>query len=134
MQTMIAEYAGMTPAESEIVDYLVEAGPTTAGVLAQKARLSRSTLSAMLLRLEKLSYITREEDPTDRRKSIISPNFHTLGQKVQPFFVSHGKAFDVITDAYSSDEVAFLISHYNKMTHLYQKQIDAIRQLVEADD
>jgi DNA-binding MarR family transcriptional regulator len=126
MRALIAERAGMNVADAELVDYVLDLREASAKDLAEAMHLSKSTITSMLDRLERTGFITREIDGADRRRIVIRPNLELIGERIRPFYVAHGKDFLELTEGYSDDELRFLTNHYERMTDLYNKQVQQL--------
>jgi DNA-binding MarR family transcriptional regulator len=68
-----AERLGLHPTEWECVGLLIDALPTslTAGQIAEETGLTTGAVTGLLDRLEGKRWVTRERDPTDRRRVIV---------------------------------------------------------------
>lgn len=64
----VAEKTGMTPSQIVVLQIVAQAGQPNAGAVAETARLSQATVTAILDRLEERGLVTRERDPGDRRR------------------------------------------------------------------
>jgi DNA-binding MarR family transcriptional regulator len=70
---VIAAVQGVHPTDLIAASYLHEAGPTTAGRLAEVVGLSTGAMTACIDRLERAGIAKRDADSNDRRKVIIKP-------------------------------------------------------------
>lgn len=61
----------LNPAQGRIVYALWKEAPLSQSQLVEKTRLDKSTLTAMLERLEKAGQIIRSPDPKDRRSKLV---------------------------------------------------------------
>ena len=55
-----------------VLDALQQVGPSSQQHLAKHFNVSAGTMSSMISRLEKLGYVRRETNPTDRRADVIN--------------------------------------------------------------
>src|SRR6266542_3222748 len=62
---------GVTIGKLNILGHLQSAGALTAGDLATHERAQPQTLTRLLAEMERDGLITREQDPTDRRRTIV---------------------------------------------------------------
>jgi DNA-binding MarR family transcriptional regulator len=69
----LAERLGMNVTDFKCMGLVSEAGPLTAGRLAELTGMSTAATTQVLDRLERAGLIQRERDPTDRRKVILRP-------------------------------------------------------------
>jgi DNA-binding MarR family transcriptional regulator len=67
----VSERTGLTPSQIVVLQIIAHEGPSGAGAVADAARLSPATVTAMLDRLEERSLVRRVRDPDDRRRVTI---------------------------------------------------------------
>jgi DNA-binding MarR family transcriptional regulator len=65
-----AGFKGLRPTHNAVLRFLDEHG-TRASELARRSGLSRQALTQIVDDLERLGYVTRRDDPTDRRAKLI---------------------------------------------------------------
>lgn len=63
-----SERTGLTPSQIVVLQIIAQAGQPGAGAVAETARLSQATVTAILDRLEERGLVQRERDPGDRRR------------------------------------------------------------------
>ncbi|MEK3704100.1 MarR family transcriptional regulator [Paenibacillus sp. FSL R7-0198] len=71
--------ANLQPAAFQLVRWLYSYGPTSAAALAEANAMDRSSVSRLIKQLEKLGYVSKEQDPKDRRGVLLS--LTELGQQ-----------------------------------------------------
>ncbi|MCA9833430.1 MAG: MarR family transcriptional regulator [Thermomicrobiales bacterium] len=123
MRALIAESAGIHVTDAECIDYLLDMGQASATDLAQAMHLSKSSVTAMIDRLERVGYVTRTIDETDRRRIIVAPNLPLVRERILPFYHAYGTAFQEMAHQYTHEELCFLTKHYEAVTALYQQQV-----------
>jgi DNA-binding MarR family transcriptional regulator len=85
---------GFTPPQLGLLFFIKEHQPVTASALATHLQVSRSAASQMLEKLAQAGFISREEDPNDRRLTYIrisasgEKKLKKLEQKRKDFFIS----------------------------------------------
>lgn len=67
----VADYLNVSRTEARCMDVLHQAGPMTAGRLAQHTRLTTGAITKITDRLADLGYVRRASDPRDRRRVIV---------------------------------------------------------------
>ena len=83
----VAERVGMHQTDIETMDLLNTLGPMTAGELSDRTGLTSGATTRLIDRLERVGYVRRCADETDRRCVIIEPvdeNLAKLGALFQP--------------------------------------------------
>jgi DNA-binding MarR family transcriptional regulator len=68
----VAERLGVNATDHRCLDILDQRGPMTAGALAEALGLSRSAITTVLDRLERLRYVRRSANPGDRREVLVA--------------------------------------------------------------
>ncbi|WP_338588234.1 MarR family transcriptional regulator [Paenibacillus sp. Y5S-9] len=71
--------ANLQPAAFQLVRWLYSYGPTSAAALAEANAMDRSSVSRLIKQLEKSGYVSKEQDPNDRRGVLLS--LTELGQQ-----------------------------------------------------
>lgn len=68
----LSKVAGLTPSQMVVLQLIGRDGELTAGALAEAARLSQATVTALLDRLEDKELILRRRSPQDRRRVVVA--------------------------------------------------------------
>jgi DNA-binding MarR family transcriptional regulator len=68
---MVARRVGAPSAEFRAMDHIQESGGLTPGQLADRLALTSGAVTALIDRLERLGWVTREPHPDDRRSVIV---------------------------------------------------------------
>ena len=63
---------GRTPSQLIVLQIVARAGEPGAGAIAEAARLSQATVTALLDKLEARGFIARQKGQTDRRRSTVT--------------------------------------------------------------
>ena len=69
----MAQKIGILHTDMKTAQILNETGPLTAGELAKHTGLTTGAVTALIGRLETAGFVTRQQDPDDRRKTVIIP-------------------------------------------------------------
>jgi DNA-binding MarR family transcriptional regulator len=80
----VAGYLGINRTDLRALDVLLEQGQTTPGFLADALGLTSGSVTALLDRLERLKFLERSPDPSDRRRIVVrpSPQILALAEKI----------------------------------------------------
>jgi DNA-binding MarR family transcriptional regulator len=87
LRQAVAERVGMHSTDIETMDLLNTLGPMTAGELSERTGLTSGATTRLIDRLERVGYVRRRSDESDRRCVIIEPvpvNLEELGALFQP--------------------------------------------------
>jgi Transcriptional regulators len=79
-------------------------------------------------RLEQKGYVYRENDPKDRRKVIIKPNFQKVGASLGPIFQSFGQAMGKVMSGYTPDEIRVIQDYIAKSTEVFKQETQKLKQ------
>jgi DNA-binding MarR family transcriptional regulator len=88
--------------------WLLGEAPRTAGELAEELGLTSAAITALVDRLERNGYVTRQRNNSDRRKVTIEADPERL-REVASHYQSQGQAMTEVLDAYSETEFAAII-------------------------
>jgi DNA-binding MarR family transcriptional regulator len=69
----IAERLGLGPTDHKCLDLLLGRGPMTGSQLAAITGLTTGAITGVVARLERAGFVSREPDPHDGRKQIVTP-------------------------------------------------------------
>jgi DNA-binding MarR family transcriptional regulator len=72
LRSAMAAHFGVTESETEVLSYLSIEDGLTAGELAERLRLTPSTITAVLDRMDRAGLAHRSPHPTDRRRIVIT--------------------------------------------------------------
>ena len=101
-----AETLGLSPTDLGCMCLLQLHGAVTPGWLADRIGLSTGAVTGMLDRLERAGYVTRAQDPVDRRRVIIQPDLGRFAREIQQHNPAPAPANLEFLDAYSSAQLS----------------------------
>jgi DNA-binding MarR family transcriptional regulator len=104
----VADYVGLDRTAYRCLDILDQAGPMTAGRLAERARLSPGAMTALLDRLEERGFARRTRDTKDRRRVLVEVTLE-LRQMAAQLYGTPDEGADALA-AYTNEQLEFLIS------------------------
>ena len=122
----IAERLGLTVSDLECLDFLADAGPATAGRVAERTNLTTGAVTSMLRRLQQAGYVTAERDPADRRRVIVTLRPERTAELERPYARFAEQAGQLI-EGYSVEELTLLVRHYDRMQAMYLAELDRLR-------
>ena len=96
MHAALAARLGLHATDHKAVDVLLQAGPLTAGELADRMGLTSSAITTMVDRLERHGLVRRDRDIEDRRRVIVRPTVSPeFGERfmalMQPMLADYGR-------------------------------------------
>jgi DNA-binding MarR family transcriptional regulator len=128
----IADRLGLNPTDHKCADILFVKGPLTAGELAELTGLTTGAITGVIDRLEKVGFVRREDDPSDRRRVIVRvlPSCH---RKVGRLFEPFAAAMDELCSRYSDRELAIILDFMTRSQQVAHEQTVRLRQQRTAD-
>ena len=91
----------------DCLELIARTGPLGPSALARAAGVHPATMTGVLDRLEKGSWLTRERDPSDRRSVVLRVRPERVSE-VLALYSGMNAAMDTICAAYTDDELAVI--------------------------
>jgi DNA-binding MarR family transcriptional regulator len=117
----VAERLGVNPTDHRCLDILDQRGPMTAGALAASLGLSRSAVTTVVDRLERLGYARREPNQVDRRQVLVSLT-PQLRRRVRGLY-GDGRDVGALLDRYDVDELLLLDDFCRRDRELNERRL-----------
>jgi DNA-binding MarR family transcriptional regulator len=111
---LIAERAGLGPADVKALDLARGEPELTAGRLAELTGLTRSAVTTMIDRLEERGYVRRRRDDADRRRVTVEPTGKLEGVVSGVFDSMTGGVADLL-GGYSDSELELLTGFVERL-------------------
>jgi DNA-binding MarR family transcriptional regulator len=86
----VSAKVGLGASDSQFMTLLQAYGPLTPRQLAERTGLTSGTVTGVIDRLESHGFITREADPDDRRKVVVTPSLEAIQEKLVPLYAEQG--------------------------------------------
>lgn len=106
-----ASLNGMNITDSKTMSVLIQEGSMTAGQLATRLSLTTGAVTSVIDRLEAGGFAHRVSDLNDRRKVIVQADHKKLAL-VGKTYDSMGEAFTKLLQAYSTDQLEFMVDFF----------------------
>jgi DNA-binding MarR family transcriptional regulator len=87
---------GLGASDSQFMTLLQSHGPLTPRQLSAHTGLTSGTVTGVIDRLETFGLITRQPDPTDRRKVLVTPSFDAIQEKLAPLYEEQGRRLQTV--------------------------------------
>ncbi|HET6825237.1 MAG TPA: MarR family transcriptional regulator [Amnibacterium sp.] len=110
----VAARVGIGASDGQVLSLLTVDGPMTAGRIATVTGLSTGSVTALLDRLERGSYIRRERDPNDRRKVLVVPAIEGR-QRLAAHYEDYGTHMRAVLDERTPEELQAIAAFLKDM-------------------
>jgi DNA-binding MarR family transcriptional regulator len=125
----VADRFEVSATDLKCYSILRQAGPITAGDLAERTGLTTGAITGVIDRLERADLVRRVRDPHDRRRIVLelvtnAERERELGQLYQPL----GSAIMALVAQYSPAERATLLDFLTKATAALETETIALRK------
>ncbi|MDE3074652.1 MAG: MarR family transcriptional regulator [Chloroflexota bacterium] len=122
----LAAQLGIGPTDLECLALLQELGATSAGQLADMLSLTTGAITGVVDRLETAGFVTRESDPSDRRRVIVRPvqeRLADLDRAYEPLLQAATRSLE----SYSDADLQLLVDFQRRASDLLQQQAARLR-------
>ncbi|MCR8631555.1 MarR family winged helix-turn-helix transcriptional regulator [Paenibacillus radicis (ex Xue et al. 2023)] len=130
-QQNVATSLGLYNHDFISVDILREKGPITAGELSKLTGLSTGSVTALIDRLEKIGYVRRQNDPSDRRKVIIVPQYENKEEVSNTYLPLH-TAMIKLASTYTPEELDLITQFLGKASTVLEEQIHHLSSIARS--
>jgi DNA-binding MarR family transcriptional regulator len=126
-----AAQMGINTTDHRCLELIERSGGLTAGQLAELSGLSTGAVTTVLDRLERVGYVRRTRDSSDRRRVLVevTPEGHRRGQEIFGPLIAESRA---MLANYSDEQLAFLFDFLNHGRDLSLAHTARIRALGSA--
>ena len=125
-----AERIGINATDLNCLNILSFSGELTAGELARATGLTTASITGVIDRLEEAGYVSRERDPRDRRRVVVTLALDEALRNVASVFLPMLRDWREMAARYSDDELRLIVDFYARMEQVFRKHLDRLR----ADD
>ena len=122
----VAEKMGLSITEHKALDILSRQGLLTAGQLAEVTGLTTGAITGMVDRLEKVGFVKRVADSSDRRKIRVEAVVEKY-EAMAGVFTSLGQAMNALLESYSDKELAVIHDFLTKVPELMDEETKKLR-------
>lgn len=118
MHETIARKAGFSATDHKYLGFFLQKGNLTAGQLADLSGLTTGAVTGLIDRFEKKRLVTRQFDPTDRRKVIIVPDKEKITALFEPYYQAFQEASERLIAALTEEEIEIIKIYLEKVIEL----------------
>ncbi|QNP69700.1 MarR family transcriptional regulator [Streptomyces roseirectus] len=117
---------GINQTDLRCLDVLLQRESAAPGELGAALGLTTGSVTAMLDRLDKLGYLTREPDPGDRRRSVVRASERTR-KAAEEIYRPLAEEANAGLQHYSVDELRLLVEFVRSSREVQEKHVARIR-------
>jgi len=123
-----ADHLGVNRTDLRCLDLLLQelSGSATPGQLGSRLGLSTGSVTAMIDRLERIGFVTRSPDPSDRRKVVVRPT-EAVSMKVGQIYGPLASEGAKMLTRYTVEELKLLTDFVRRNTALQQQHLQRLR-------
>lgn len=128
-QDAVARFGGINSTDMQAVSLLMSEGPATPGELAERTGLTAGgAITAVVDRLERAGYVTRERDATDRRKVIVTADVDAVLEKVGPIYGRVGQRWADYLATLTDEQIEFANELFTRAAEVNRDEIERLRE------
>jgi DNA-binding MarR family transcriptional regulator len=127
--TLIANKLKINTTDLECLEVLMRLGKTTAGVLSAETKLTTGAVTKMIDRLEKVGFIKRHFEKSDRRKVFIELEMKTVAKKVLPLYMSLGTEVANHLNKYSEAQLELIVDFLSSSIKISQVDLQKLSEV-----
>ncbi|MHA7271540.1 MarR family winged helix-turn-helix transcriptional regulator [Arthrobacter sp. HLT1-20] len=128
-QDAVARFGGINSTDMQTVSILISQGPATPGELAERTGLTAGgAITAVVDRLERAGYVSRERDSNDRRRVIVTANLGTVMARVGPIYARVGDRWADYLDTLTDNQIDFANELFERASAVNAQEMDLLRQ------
>lgn len=128
-QDAVARSGGINSTDLQCVGLLMSEGPATPGELADRSGLTAGgAITAVVDRLERAGYVTRQRDPADRRRVIVTAVPEVVLDRVGPIYGRVGARWAEYLETLDDDQLTLAVELFSRAAQINREEIEHLRQ------
>lgn len=125
----IADKLKLNATDYKCYDLINQSGAVTAGQISKLTGLTSGSTTALIDRLEKLGYVKRDNDPSDRRRVLIKPIIQNEEGSIS-IFTSLSSAITELCSDYSEQELSIILDFVIKMDSIMLNETEKLQNTI----
>jgi DNA-binding MarR family transcriptional regulator len=122
-----ADRIGINATDLNCLNILSFSGHMTAGELARATGLTTASITGVVDRLEQAGYVSRERDPHDRRRVVVTLVLDQAMRNVASVFLPIMRDWREMSAGYSDDELRLIVDFYARMEQVFRAHLLRLR-------
>ena len=127
MNQAAADRIGINATDLNCLNILSFSGRMTAGELARATGLTTASITGVIDRLEEAGYVSRERDPNDRRRVVVTLSLDQAMRNVASVFLPIMRDWRELAARYSDDELRLIVDFYSRMEQVFRAHLIRLR-------
>ena len=127
MNQAAADRIGINATDLNCLNILSFSGHMTAGELARATGLTTASITGVIDRLEEAGYVSRERDPHDRRRVVVTLSLDQAMRNVASVFLPIMRDWRELATRYSDDELRVIVDFYARMEQVFRDHLIRLR-------
>ena len=128
-QDAVARTGGLNSTDLQAVSLLMSQGPATPGELAERTGLSAGgAITAVIDRLEKAGYVSRQRDQADRRRVIVTADVDKVLQQVGPIYGRVGARWAAYLDTLTDEQIDLANELFARASQINREEIEQLKE------
>jgi|SRR5579859_206383 len=122
-----ADRIGINATDLNCLNILSFGGRMTAGELARATGLTTASITGVVDRLEEAGFVSRERDPHDRRRVVVTLVLDRAMREVASVFLPLMRDWREMSARYSDDELRLIVDFYSRMEQVFRTHLIRLR-------
>jgi DNA-binding MarR family transcriptional regulator len=122
-----ADRIGINSTDLNCLNILSFSGHMTAGELARATGLTTASITGVIDRLEEAGFVSRQRDPHDRRRVVVTIALDRAMRDVASVFLPILRDWRELAAGYSDDELRLIVDFYGRMEQVFRTHVARLR-------
>jgi DNA-binding MarR family transcriptional regulator len=127
-QDAVAKWGGVNGTDLQCASLLMSEGPATAGELAERTGLTvGGAITTAIDRLERAGFVTRDRDPHDRRRVIVTAVPEAIIARFGEVYGRVGARWNAYLDTLTDEQLVFANELLARAAEVNREEIERLR-------
>ena len=127
-QEAVAKWGGVNGTDLQCASLLMSEGPATPGELAERTGLTAGgAITTAIDRLERDGFVTRDRDPNDRRRVIVTAVPEAIFSRFGEVYGRVGDHWNAYLETLSDEQLVFANDLFARAAEVNREEIELLR-------
>jgi len=127
-QEAVAKWGGVNGTDLQCASILMSEGPATPGELAERTGLTAGgAITTVIDRLERAGFVTRDRDPNDRRRVIVTADAGAIFERFGEVYGRVGERWNDYLETLTDEQLAFANDLIARAADVNRQEIEHLR-------